>query len=315
MEKIFNIIGFSSIGLTPSNQSNDTSVINLEEKCIHALSSVQNTLEVIENADVRLHPHPSNIQSEVNKLIQAFQSYLRKSDTIDRDNIELLMTQCIEQLNNEKKAIVPELKERHFQNLNENISHTLSLLQEYKKMTMPIQINNDNSPFNQHISNMMMVSPDTSGNFIFLVMQIIDQMIIVPLKRVEENIEQTIQSQSPPNQLSSNTTLDLKQQNTTSEYQETASLIRCRPIPYTSSNEQRSTETLKQVLICSTEHISLKSKDLNEQSIPSESDLHYVPDIPSKTESDSHNDQSQTKWLDSLLSKMSDNISKRSGRH
>jgi len=115
--------------------------------------------------------------------------------------------------------------------------------------------------------------------------------------------------------LLSDTNLHLKEQTTTSEYQETARLIRCRPLPYTSSNEKRSTETLKQVLICSTEHISPKSREPSKQFIESKNDLDYVPDKSLKTEHDLPNDQSQIKWLDSLFSKMSDNIGNRSGRY
>lgn len=78
--------------------------------------------------------------------------------------------------------------------------------------------------------------------------------------------------------------------------------MRCRPLPYTSSNEKRSTETLKQVPISSTENISSKSKDSSEQLIINKS---------SKTE----NDQSQAKWLGSLLSKMSDNLCSSTGKY
>ena len=94
----------------------------------------------------------------------------------------------------------------------------------------------------------------------------------------------------------------------TSEYQAIGSIIRCRPIPYTSSNEKRSTETLKQVLISSTEHISSKTKELDEQLIAKKSDPNHVSDLISKPENKLHNDQSQRKWLDSLLSKISDNV-------
>jgi hypothetical protein len=130
------------------------------------------------------------------------------------------------------------------------------------------------------------------------------------LKRVEDNIEQqTMQAQNQPVQSPSDTTPDLKQQISTSEYQETARLIRCRPIPYTSSNEKRSTETLKQVLIYSTEHLPLNTKVLDEQLIEKKRDLNHVSEISLKTESKLHNDQSEIKWLNSLLSKLSDNVS------
>ncbi len=112
----------------------------------------------------------------------------------------------------------------------------------------------------------------------------------------------------------SNTTLNLKQRVITSEYQETGSLIRCRPIPYTSSHEKRSTETLKQVPIDSTEHIAPKNKNLDEELIENKNDHNYVVDISSKTENNLHDDQSQIKWLDSLLSKISDNVSTKTSR-
>ncbi len=121
------------------------------------------------HVDVHLNPHSSNVQFEINKLIHAFESYIDKSDNNDRDKIELLMTQCIEQLNNEKQAIVPKLKEIDFRNLNEKISNTLDILQEYKKITMPIKTNNMDPSFNRHISSMIRVLQDAAGNFVSLV--------------------------------------------------------------------------------------------------------------------------------------------------
>ena len=100
----------------------------------------------------------------------------------------------------------------------------------------------------------------------------------------------------------------------TSEYQEAAGLIRCRAIPYTSSNEKGSTETLKQVLISSTEHISQTIKNLTEQSVINLSDPNLVTNKSLKTENESHDGQSQNKWLDSLISKISDNIGSTSSR-
>jgi hypothetical protein len=99
-----------------------------------------------------------------------------------------------------------------------------------------------------------------------------------------------------------------------SEYQETASLIRCRAIPYTSSNEKRSTETLKQVFISSTEHIPETIKDLTEQSITNLSIPNLVTNKSSKTDNELYDGQSQIKWLDSLLAKISDNVSSTSSR-
>jgi hypothetical protein len=121
------------------------------------------------HVDVHLNPHSSNVQFEINKLIHAFESYIDKPDNNDRDKIELLMTQCIEQLNNQKQAIVPKLKEIDFRNLNEKISNTLNILQEYKKITMPIKTNNEDPSFNRHISSMIRVLQDAAGNFVSLV--------------------------------------------------------------------------------------------------------------------------------------------------
>jgi hypothetical protein len=123
----------------------------------------------MDHVDVHLNPHSSNVQFEINKLIHAFESYIDKPDNNDRDKIELLMTQCIEQLNNEKQAIVPKLKEIDFRNLNEKISNTLNILQEYKKITMPIKTNNEDPSFNRHISSMIRVLQDAAGNFVSLV--------------------------------------------------------------------------------------------------------------------------------------------------
>jgi hypothetical protein len=103
-------------------------------------------------------------------LIHAFETYLHKPNNIDRDSIESLMAQCIEHLNNEKQAIVPQLKEIDFRSLNEKISNALNLLQEYKTIVMPIKINNEDSLFNGQISNMIMIQSDVPGNFVSLVM-------------------------------------------------------------------------------------------------------------------------------------------------
>jgi hypothetical protein len=97
-------------------------------------------------------------------LIHAFQSNLHKPD-----NIEFLMTQCIELLNNEKKAIVPQLEQIQYRNLNKEISKTLNILQEYKKILIPSIANNEDSSFNRNISNQITVLPDALGNFVSFV--------------------------------------------------------------------------------------------------------------------------------------------------
>ncbi len=226
-------------------KSKETPLTNIEDKCINALHDIENSLDNIHNTDVRFH---SNTRFELNKLITALESHLYKSD-----NIEILMTKCVEHLNNEKEIVKLQLKENEFRNLNEKISNTLNLLQEYKRIVIPIKADREDSSF-------------------------------------------------------------LKQQVNTSNYQDIVNPMRCRPIPYTSSNEKGSTATLEELLVCSTEHVSLKYQDLDEQLISNENDVKYASNKSLKTESNSYSNQSQIAWLDSLLSKMSNNISTTSGK-
>ena len=136
---------------------------------MHALHRVQNTLDAIDNTDSRFHSHASNTQIELNRLIDILEAELQKSNNINPDDIESLMTQCITLLNKEKKIIVPQLEEVDFQNLNEEISNTVNLLQEYKKTIIPSTANNQDSSFNRHISDMVMISSDPLSNYILLV--------------------------------------------------------------------------------------------------------------------------------------------------
>ncbi|CAF0897679.1 unnamed protein product [Rotaria sp. Silwood1] len=259
----------------------DMPLTNFEEKSIDALHHVENT---------HLHEHSLNIPFELNKLIDIiFESNLRKPD-----NIEILMTKCIELLTNEEQIIVPQLEEVHSQHMNEAISNTLNLLQEYKKLTMPFIINYEDLSYNRHISNMIKISSDSQ----------------ISLKLVNENMEQTIESSSQP--IQSDIDLDLKKQVNTSEYQETVSSIEYRPMSYTVSNEKGSTESSRQDFICSTNHISLKTKELDEELVTNKNDLNNISDIPLKIESELYDDLSLKQWLDALLSKLSDNISRTS---
>lgn len=114
----------------------------------------------------------SNNQLKINQLIHTFESYLHTPDDSDRDKIEFLMKQCIEQLNNEKQTIVPPSEEVDGRTLSEKLSYTLDLLKEYKKITIPIKTDNKDSSFQQHMSNMMKVLPDAPGNFVYLIIQI-----------------------------------------------------------------------------------------------------------------------------------------------
>ena len=145
---------------------------NLEEKCIDALRSVRNTFDAIQNSNSHVNLQSTNIHPEINNLINAFQSYLDKPKNSDRDKIETLITQCIESSNNQKKTIEPQLEKFDFQDLNKKISNTLNLLQEYKKIAMPVKINTEDSPFNRQVSNMIKVLPAASSNIISLIILI-----------------------------------------------------------------------------------------------------------------------------------------------
>jgi hypothetical protein len=141
---------------------------NLEKKCIHALHRVQNALDIVDNNNVRLHPHRSNIQSDIEKLIDHFKSNLHKPDDVNRDDTEYLITQSLELLNNEKKAIASQLKESNFRNLDDKISDALNLLQEYKKISIPITSVKEDFTLNQHRSNIAVTTSDALGNLVLL---------------------------------------------------------------------------------------------------------------------------------------------------
>ncbi|CAF0733025.1 unnamed protein product [Adineta steineri] len=240
---------------------------------------------LVEKYDYALHDVQDtlniDIQSKINHLIQIFESNI-----IHHDSLELLMKQYTGLLGYEKKTLVSQLEENDYQKFDEAISRTLSHLQTYEQIITPFTINKEDSLFNRHISNEV---------------ALISDIPILPQK-IEENIQQSIES--------SHSTLDLEQQTIVSEYQETASLIRCHPIPYTSLNEQISSETFKQVLINSREHIPLEKKELNKDFIiTTKNDFNNISNISSKTENDLHDDQVPTKWLNALFSRISDNVS------
>ncbi|CAF0746461.1 unnamed protein product [Adineta steineri] len=239
---------------------------------------------LVEKYDYALHDVQDtlniDIQSKINHLIQIFESNI-----IHHDSLELLMKQYTELSNNEKKTIASQLEENDYQKSDKEISRTLTHSQTYEQIVTPFTINKEDSLFNRQISN--------EG-------ALISDVTILPQK-IEENIRQSIES--------SHSTLDLEQQTIVSEYQETASLIRCHPIPYTSLNEQISSETFKQVLIKSREQIPLETNDLDKEFIiTTKNDFNNISNISSKTENDLHDDGVPTKWLNALFSKISDNV-------
>lgn len=144
-------------------------MLDLEEKCINALQAVQNSLDNINHLQ---HSNPSNTPPAINKLITAFQLHLQQSENVDRDDIELLMTQCIEHWDNQKKSHTIQQTESHLRYFAEKLTMTLNLLQASKKIVIPAVINEENSLFNQQISNMIAVSSSPSGSLISVVIRI-----------------------------------------------------------------------------------------------------------------------------------------------
>ncbi|UJR28800.1 hypothetical protein I4U23_010025 [Adineta vaga] len=120
------------------------------------------------------------------------------------------------------------------------------------------------------------------------------------------NSENVTLNQSQSTHSSTNKLLDVKSESILIENPENARLIRCHPIPYMSSKEKISTETLQQVFIESTEQITLKTKDFKEN-LDTNERIHEkdITIISSQIDSTINNSQSQTKWLNSLLSKIS----------
>lgn len=81
--------------------------------------------------------------------------------------------------------------------------------------------------------------------------------------------------------------------------------MRCRRIPYTSSKEKASATSVHQVIMCSTEHVPIKEKDSDGTS---PINLTNVPNKDPESESNAQNNPAQTEWLDSVPSKMSNNV-------
>ncbi|CAF1937936.1 unnamed protein product [Rotaria magnacalcarata] len=282
--------------MTTSSHSTNMPLSSLEEQSLDRLQPVQSILGSIYNSDVHKNSHSSNILLELNSLVDIIESNLHESDKIRRDDMELLMTKCIELLHNQKNASISQSEEVRFQNVNDGISNASNLLQEYTTLTIPSRINNEDSLYDQNLSNMIILSSD----------------IQVSLKHVEDNPKQSIESIFQPIQSQPNPEMDLKQQLITSEYQEFASSIRCRASAFNSSIEKISMETLKAVATHSKEYISLETEDLSKPLIKNKMNPNDVSNMELKKESDLHHKSAQKEWLDSLLSKLSDNVSRTS---
>lgn len=272
---------------------NDKFLLDLEEKCINALQAVQNSLDNINRLQ---YSRSSSTPPAINKLITAFQSHLQQLESADRDDIELLMTQCIEHWDNQKKSSTVQQTESHLRYFTEKITMTLNLLQASKKIVIPSVMNEVKPSFDQQMSKLIAVSPSSSGSSIFPLIKI--KWIVSFLDSLKR-----IASVAQPS--SSKTDSHSKEQLGTPESPEITTPMRCRRIPYTFSEEKTSATSLHQVVICSTAHTPLQSIDSDGQN---STDLLNVSKENPKAKSDVQNNPVQIERLDSLLSKMSNNI-------
>ncbi|CAF4250565.1 unnamed protein product [Rotaria socialis] len=287
---------FSTTKMTASSHSTNVPLSSLEEQSSDRLQPVQSMLGTIYNSDVHKSSHSSNILLQLNPLVDIIESNLHESDKIRRDDMDLLMTKCIELLHNQNKANMSQSEKVRFQNVNDGISNTSNLLQEYTTLTIPSIIHNEDSLYEQNLSNMIILSSDIQAS----------------LKRVKDSPKQSIESIFQPIQSPPNAEMDLKQQMITSEHQEFASPIRCRGNAFNSSIEKISMETLKTVATHSKEYISLETEDLSRPLIKNKMNPNDISNIELKNESVLHHKSAQKEWLDSLLSKLFDNVSRTS---
>ncbi|CAF0934072.1 unnamed protein product [Adineta ricciae] len=120
--------------------------------------------------------------------------------------------------------------------------------------------------------------------------------------QINENVVKNTISKPQSADLLPETTLEVKPQSHSMKTPENTGSIQCRPLPYMLSSEKISTETLKQVLVESAERDPLtKDDDPNDQ--------HKTKITSSQTDDKLHTNESETKWLNSLLSKISDHPS------
>ena len=133
------------------------------------MQAVQNSLDNINRLQ---YSRPSSTPPAIYKLITAFQSHLQQLESADRDDIELLMTQCIEHWDNQKKSSTVQQTESHLRYFAEKITMTLNLLQASKKIVIPSVMNEVKPSFDQQMSKLIAVSPSSSGSSIFPLIKI-----------------------------------------------------------------------------------------------------------------------------------------------
>lgn len=160
---MFHILLSLAISTTTTTKLNDKASLDLQGKCINALQAVQNSLD---NIDRLRHSHSSNTQTELNKLITTFESHLHQSNSVHLDDIELLMVQCIERWNNQKKSNTAQLENRNLRYFAGQLVIALKLLQSSKNIAAPVRTNEEDYPFNQQMANITETSLSPSGNLI-----------------------------------------------------------------------------------------------------------------------------------------------------
>lgn len=130
--KIFHILLSLVVTTTTAKKLNDATLLNHEGKCINALSAVQKSLD---NIDRLQYSHSTDTQTELTKLITTSQSHLHQSNSIQQNDIELLIAQYIENWNNQKKSNTTQI---HNRDLSSSISQAIEEA-KFQELSKPIR--------------------------------------------------------------------------------------------------------------------------------------------------------------------------------
>jgi len=138
-----------------TKESSKDAIKSVQDQEVHKSQTLQVNETVLPSPNTEL----SETEFKLNRLMNNFESQMIESNDFDRDKIPLLMNEYIENLRKEKKL------ERISR---QKLTDAISLLQEQKKVTVPIKIDRKNPSFNQYISQITKIQTDTSGNIISL---------------------------------------------------------------------------------------------------------------------------------------------------
>lgn len=268
---------------------------NVKEQYINRLDSIRNTFDVANKTIIHDKNDVISYQSPLKILTNILESNLQKEDDIHLDKIEILMKNCIELLKNEDKD--------HLLTTDNKISIIFNLLQEYNTTTIiPLQMNNKDSPSNQHVSSLIMTSSDISDN--------LTKVVKIPLMNSSKIINSFEKFEKNPirsTELSSNMGLEPEQQLLISEYQDIVKSTQSLTTSYTGLNKKASKESLQQIVAYSQEN--------NKTYVTSKSDLNdLLNEQPNTHKIELHDNSSDKQWLDSLLSKLSNSINEISSK-